>query len=145
MKKSSQLPIRIINIEDDGFHLMVSIKIGRKKANMLLDTGASRTVFDQQRIARFLPENQEGFEKNERLSTGLGTNTLESQVTELKSMKLGDIKISGFQAIILDMKHVNESYKQLGLPPIDGVVGSDLLMKYDAVIDYKEGLLKLES
>ena len=142
--KKTEIKINLIEIEDDGFHLMVPVKINRKKAILLLDTGASRTVFDQESILRFLPEVREDFEKNEKLSTGLGTNTLESEITQLKNIKIGDLRIRNYYAVILDMSHVNQSYGKLGLPPIDGVIGSDLLKEYNAVIDYSKGTLKLD-
>ncbi len=142
-KKTTDIPIHLIEIEGDGFHLMLNIRINRKKANMLLDTGASRTVFDTESILRFLPEKREAFEKNEKLSTGLGTNTLESQITELKSIKIGDLRIKNYRAVFLNMSHVNESYSKLGLPAIDGVIGSDLLTEHKAIIDYGKKLLRL--
>ena len=142
--KKTEIKINLIEIEDDGFHLMVPVKINRKKAILLLDTGASRTVFDQESILRFLPEVREDFEKNEKLSTGLGTNTLESEITQLKNIKIGDLRIRNYYAVILDMSHVNESYRKVDLCPIDGVIGSDLLKEYNAVIDYSKGTLKLD-
>ncbi|MDZ7740218.1 MAG: retropepsin-like aspartic protease [Bacteroidota bacterium] len=142
-KKKTEIPINLIEIEGDGYHLMLNIRINRKKANMLLDTGASRTVFDAESILRFLPEEREAFEKNEKLSTGLGTNTLESQITELKSIKIGDLRIKNYRTVFLNMSHVNEAYRKLGLPAIDGVIGSDLLVEHNAVIDYGKSVLHL--
>ena len=45
---------------------------------------------------------------------------------------------------MLDLSHVNQSYEQIGLKPIDGVLGSDVLLKYNAVIDYEKKILKLK-
>ena len=55
MKKST-LPIHFIKLNDFGVHLVVKAKINGKIANMLIDTGASNTVFDKTRIATFLPK-----------------------------------------------------------------------------------------
>lgn len=41
------IPLQILPIENDGFHLMIVVKINRKNANLIIDTGASRTVFDE--------------------------------------------------------------------------------------------------
>ncbi len=32
-----------------------------------------------------------------------------------------------YQAVVLNMEHVNQSYPMLGQQPIDGVLGGDLL------------------
>jgi hypothetical protein len=46
-------------------------------------------------------------------------------------------------AIVLDLSHVNKSYEMIGLKPIDGVIGSDLLMKLKARIDFLAKTLKI--
>lgn len=142
-KKITNISFKLVEIEDDGYHIMVPVQINGITANMLLDTGASRTVFDSQNILNFLPGVKEQFEKNEKLSTGLGTNSLESHVTTLRNLKLGDLVINDYESVILDLMHVNESYEKLGLPKIDGVLGSDVMKKYNAVIYYREKKIKL--
>lgn len=142
-KKITEIPIELLHIEDDGFHILMPAKINRKKANLLIDTGASRTVFDKSGIMRFLKSEEQHFEDNEKLSTGLGTNSLASEVFTLRNFRLGELRIKNYQAIALDMQHVNLSYEKLGLKPIDGVIGGDILMKYNAVLYYNLKKIKL--
>jgi len=132
-----------IPIENDGFHLTIPATINGKKARLLIDTGASRTVFDKNRILRFLKEQETEFEENEQLSTAMGTNQLQSQIFILERLKLGELKIKDYPTILLDMVHVNHSYEKLNIRPIDGVLGGDILSKYKAVIYYKTNKLKL--
>jgi hypothetical protein len=132
----SYIPIELTVIEEDGFHLMIAVEINGLPARMLLDTGASRSVFDLERISRFFTDNKPNFEVNEKLSTGLGTRDMQSQAVYLKEFKIGELCIREYPAVVLDMSHVNLSYSELDLPPIDGVIGSDILMKYAAVINY---------
>lgn len=141
-KKITEIPIELVQIEDDGFHILIPARINRKKAELLIDTGASRTVFDKSSIMRFLKTEEQRFEDNEKLSTGLGTNTLTSEVFTLKNFSLGKLKIKDYQAVALDMQHVNLSYEKLGLKPVDGVIGGDILMQYDAVLYYNRKILK---
>ena len=139
----TKIPIQILPIEDDGFHLMMTVKINGKNANLIIDTGASRTVFDESLIKKFLPKAYDDFEKNEKLSTGLGTNTMQSHAFSLKSLKIGDLNIMDYMAVILDLNNINETYSKLNLPLIHGVIGGDLLAKYKAVIYYQTKILKL--
>jgi predicted aspartyl protease len=136
-----KIPIIVISIENDGFHLMIKTKVNGNKINLLIDTGASRTVFDINRIKKFI--NTNNLEKNERMSAGLGTNTMESQIAIIDKLEFSKIKIKKYNAVLIDMSHVNEMYESIKLPLIDGVLGSDLLLKYDAVINYKKKVLKL--
>jgi predicted aspartyl protease len=143
MKKISEIiPLDLIEIDKDGYHLMINIKIGRKKARLLVDTGASKTVFDETRLMKILGDKVE-FETSEHLSTGLGTNKMESQTSEIKSLKIGNLKLKDLQVMVLDLSHVNVSYQLIGVKGIDGVLGSDLLNKLNAVIYYKKPRLKI--
>ena len=142
MKKNiSVLPIILNMIDEDGIHILVEAKINGKKANLLIDTGASKSVFDINRAKRFVDHSE--FEASEKLSNGLGTNSMESKTTNFKKFKLGDVLIENFSAVLLDMTHINESYTQIGFKAIDGVIGSDIMYKYKATIDYKKQELKL--
>jgi predicted aspartyl protease len=139
----SKIVLKIIPIEEDGCHIVVPAEINGKKANMLIDTGASKTVFDQNRIRNYLRDKNRSFLKNPQLSTGLGTTTLESHYTKLSRFRLGDWQVRAFPAILLDLANVNQSYALLGIPPIDGVIGSDLLKELQAQINFKSGVLKV--
>jgi predicted aspartyl protease len=135
------LHIEMITIEDDGLHLIVETEVNDLKCRLLIDTGASRTVFDRTRIFNYVDEVE--LEDHEKLSTGLGTDSMPTSSTTLKHFKIGGIKIKNFHAILLDLSHVNSSYEKMGFSPIDGVLGSDVMNKYRAVIDYKKRRLTL--
>jgi len=133
-----------MNIEGDGYHLMIEAEVNKKAVRMLVDTGASKTVFDKTRLQLLVEDGaEEHYEDLEQLSTGLGTNSMQGQVAELDSFKFGDVEIMDYPVVVLDMDHVNQSYSMLGDRGIDGVLGSDILKKYDAVIYFKKKLLKV--
>jgi|ERR1051326_1349169 predicted aspartyl protease len=127
------IPLKLIKL-DDGYHIFISAKINGKKAVLIVDTGASRSAFDKERIKKFADKNK--FEKHEKLASGIGTNSMKSHVTVLDSFSIGKIEEKNYFAILLDFSHVVSAYKQMGIKPIDGVLGSDILRKYKAVIDY---------
>lgn len=135
------LPIEILLIEDAGFHPVIKVKVNGKSATLLIDTGASKTVFDRGRMTRFSSERD--FRTLEKLSTGLGTSHMETQSTVIKKIRIGKLLLTDFETIVIDLSHVNLTYAKLDLPAIDGVLGSDLLVKHHAVIDYRKKELKL--
>ncbi len=145
MAKTIKIQLQHISLEADGYHLFVNAELNGKPAILLVDTGASKTVFDINRISEFVKKRKKSFESFEQHSTGLGTNTMESHFTIIKEFCISELKLKNFTAILLDMTHVNQSYEMLGLHPIDGVLGSDLLMKYNAVIDYEKKIMKLKN
>lgn len=138
----SRINIDLITIEEEGFHLVMRAIVNDKEALLLIDTGASRTVFDKSRLTRF--EKSKKMKNLDKVSTGLGTNTMETQSIILKKVELGQLTISGLEVMLLDLSHVNASYQKLNLLPIDGVIGSDLLVMYSAEISFEKKLLTLK-
>ncbi len=136
-----KIPLRLLNIEGDGFHLQAKVKINGKPALVIVDTGASRTVFDKTEILKYL--RTEEIAEHDQVSTGLGTSDMISQVVTLDSFSLGKLKIDKFPAVVLDLQHVNHTYAAIGFAAIAGVLGSDVLVAYKAVIDFPKKLLSL--
>ncbi len=137
-----KVPFRLLKIEGNGFHLLLAVKINNKPARMIIDTGASSTVFDKTRIALLLKGEQVA--DNDQLSTGLGTNSMLSQRVEIKKLKIGTLELKDYPAIVLDLNHVNQTYQQLGLPEVEGVLGSDVFHNYKAVIDFAKKHISLD-
>jgi hypothetical protein len=136
-----KLKLKLLNIDGDGYHLQASIKINGKSALVIVDTGASRTVFDKSEIRKFL--KKEEIEEHDKLSTGLGTSSMQSQVVTLGSFSLGKIKIFNYNSVLLDLTHVNQTYSAIGLKNVVGVLGSDILVKFNAQIDFRTKTLVL--
>jgi hypothetical protein len=74
---------------------------------------------------------------------GLGVSEMETKVAKLKDLKIGKAEFKELEVAVLDIAHVNETYRLIEIPEIDGVLGSDFLMKYDAVINYNKAILKI--
>ena len=141
MQRYIELPINIINIEGDGFHLIAEGMINNKPARFVVDTGASRTVFDKDRILNYI-DNPE-FNEKEGISAGIGGTDLSSFIFNIEELSFGDLKINDYQAVAMDLSNVNNSYAMIKLPPVDGVLGGDLMKKYQAVINYKLKKMRL--
>lgn len=137
------VPIRFIEIEQSGIHIAVSGFVNGNLANILIDTGASQTVFDMNRVHLF--SNQTEFEKAEKLSKGLGTDSMEGFKFSINQFILGDLLIDNFDVVSLDLSHINTSYTQLNLGAIDMVLGGDFLKKHGASIRYVSAELWLRN
>ena len=59
----TKIILKILRIDKGGYHIAVNAKINSKIALLIVDTGASRSVFDKERIKRFL--NKESFKNLE--------------------------------------------------------------------------------
>lgn len=140
-----QLPLEIVPIEEDGFHIFIQARINGRKARFLLDTGASRSVVDKDRIRSFFRNTEPQLEKIEKFSTGLGTNSMESNTLILDILSFGRKSFRKYRTVALDLSHVNESYTLLGMRKIDGVLGGDLLLRMKAAIDYHHKIMTINN
>jgi hypothetical protein len=135
-----ELPFTVLPIDDVGYHIVIDAKINGKPVRLIVDTGASKTAFDLESLERLGEETE--LEANEELSAGLGTTSMQSYFLGIDLFELGDLKVEDYLAVALDLSNINVTYEQLGLEPIDGVLGGDLLMDYKAIVDYKKSCLK---
>ena len=135
MRRYIEVPIQLLDIEGDGFHIMVKGTIHGKEARFLIDTGASRSVFDPKTISTFIDDLQ--FEKKEGLTAGVGSSDLESSTFVIDKLSIGELEITDYEGVALDLENIHEMYAKIHLPHIDGIIGGDLLKHYKAVINYK--------
>ena len=140
MRRFIEVPLQLLDIEGDGFHIMVKGLIHGKEANFLIDTGASRSVFDPKTITNFIDDVQ--FKKKEGLTAGVGSSDLESATFKIDVITVGDLEIHDYEAVALDLENIHEMYGKLNLPHIDGIIGGDLLKRYKAVINYRSKKLR---
>lgn len=141
-KKTISIPLNIIDLHGDGFHPVLNLVIFNKPFKVVLDTGASRTAFDRELL---IQANEEAdIVASERLSTGLGTNTMESATAVIENIWIGDMMIPEMEVAVLDLSAINVAYRELGHPEVLGVLGSDVLMKYNAVVDFGKKRLLLK-
>jgi len=132
----------MISLDEDGVHPLLDIVIFGKPYTVVLDTGASKTAFDQDVL--FEANEYVTINVSDRLSTGLGTNSMASATAIIHYMAIGKLKIPEFEAAVLDLSAINNAYAQMGHPRILGVLGGDILMKYKAVIDYGKSEVSFE-
>lgn len=135
------IPLTLLNLQDDGFHLLVEVVVFDHRFKAVLDTGASKTVFDKTTIEQYA--NHEHILLSEHLSTGLGTNSMESYTLSIPELKIGDLSLIDYKVALLDLSMINSAYEMLEIEPILGVIGGDLLKKHQALIDYEAETLQL--
>ncbi|SDT46078.1 Aspartyl protease [Mucilaginibacter mallensis] len=137
------VPLHIIDLHEDGFHPLLDITVFGKLFKVVLDTGASKTAFDKNLL---LEANEIALlNASDKLSTGLGTNTMESFTATIYDMRIGKLKIPEFDVAVLDLSTINIAYEQMGHPEVLGVIGGDILMQYKAVIDYGKQVVKFKT
>lgn len=136
------IPLEILALEKEGFHLILHIEILDKPFKMVLDTGASKTVLDKNTLLQAGIDEQK-LVTTSILSSGLGTNEMQSAVFTLPYLRIGAWECKNFEVAVLDLSTINYAYSQINADPVVGVLGGDILYKYGAVINYKKKTLQL--
>lgn len=137
MEESAQnciVPLQTVILDQFGCHLLLSLSINGLKVNALLDTGASRTIIDVNRVHYYIKDPE--LKAFDRLFTGVGAEQIKTSSIVLPSLELKHIILHQFEVVAIDMKPVNRSYAIYDLPRLDMVVGGDLLLRLGARIDY---------
>jgi len=131
----ARIPLNLVKLEDGNYHLSLeSVFANGLKGWWIIDSGASKTVFDQS-----LTELYEKIEPDENVfiqSAGIGEGKLDTSLGNLKSFKIGSVTIEPFQVALLDLSHINKVYFHATEKEICGLIGSDFLLQKKAVIDY---------
>lgn len=136
----SEIKINLQSIDNEGFHPLIKLEINNKMFNAILDTGASQCVFDINQINSFA--NSDNLDQTDKLSIGLGTSNMESKNINI-DIKIGSLMLKNYKIAVIDLSNINTAYQNLGLEPVIGVIGCDLLKQTNAVIDFKTSKLSL--
>ena len=137
------LPIDIVTLgEDNSYHLFVGGTINDSKCDLLIDTGASHTIFD----AALIPEMPVGKTAEQEIqSAGIHAGELKTGIGHIRKFKLGDLEYTDWTVILIDLTHVNDLYGKFTDKRVAGLIGSDFLLKHKAIIDYKRRELVLRN
>jgi hypothetical protein len=136
-----KIPLQIVELEDDNFHLVVQSVFNDKSTGFwVVDTGASKTVFDKNLNNLYTSEE----ESSDQLHTaGIGEKPIETTIAFLNTFSLGKLKVENLKAALLDLTHINNLYAKATRLSICGLIGGDFLMKHQAEIDYRKKIMVL--
>ena len=141
MPKKS-IPLELVDLKGNGFHVLVNVTVFNKVFKLVLDTGASKTAFDKTLLLELVHENE--LINSGHLTTGLGTNNMESFLTTITNFYIDKFHIPKMEVAVLDLSAINIAYEKLTIDPVLGVLGGDVLVEFGAVIDYGKCKLVLK-
>jgi predicted aspartyl protease len=116
-------------------HVMIPVRVDRKVMRFLLDTGVARTALDTG-AARFLGLS---------LSDGRGevsalADSVKARKATVTEIDLGGQAVRNVRVIVFDLNRHRVQMDQ-HQKPVDGLLGADLLKRFDAVVDYRNQVL----
>ena len=113
-------------------HLTLVGLLQNMPANILVDTGAARTVVD----LSYCTANGIATRDTGRLGGGAGGVTLAIHALDGAILSLDGHPLRNDGIYAIDLTHVNEGLLAKRGSPVQGVLGADVLTYHQAVIDY---------
>lgn len=141
MKYSQKIPITFQQLEGDGFHIFTELKIFDDPYFVLIDTGASKTVFADTVIDKYPMLEIIGVENN--MAAGIGEGKVSARMVLFPQICVGRAKLINMHCGSMDFTHINSAYNEMNLKPFDAILGGDILQLLKAEISYKHSYLKI--
>lgn len=121
-------------------HLVIKAKINGVSGSFILDTGASNSCVGFDVVGQFKLHAID----SQTLAAGAGATNMITQISHNNELNLGRWKNPDFELVIFDLTHVNQALQQHKSKPVHGIIGADILIKSDAIIDYEQNVLFLK-
>ncbi len=122
-------------------HLELVAQINGVTGRFILDTGASNTCVGFDKTDFFKLTSQESQIK----AAGAGATNMETLMATNNKIVIGTWKKKHLKIVLFDLVHVNEALITHNALPVDGILGADILIGADAIIDYKKRCLYLKN
>ena len=134
LSKQGYTAVDLQMVED---HIRVKATVNGTACQMIVDTGAFLTAFDQ------------GFARQARLGSygtgiyaqGVGNKARPIRTTQFTEFKVGDFLISNASATVTDLDP--EMLGRGGKAPVAGLLGAEYLSRHGAIFDFNDGTLYL--
>ena len=121
-------------------HIQIKAEINRLKGLFIIDTGASNTCIDLEnhKLFKIIPE-----ESPEKASSATD-KILKTMISKSNKVKIGKWVKENISIVLFDMSFINKNLIDQGGERVNGIIGSDLLKKGKAIIDYSGNKLFLK-
>ena len=135
------IPFEIVELDSRSYHLMVEGRVNEIPCNLVIDTGASRTVFDRS----FFEDRVEVLDvkTDDLLTAGIPASHIETVFARIDRFCLSDVAFDDQQILLIDMNSINHLYQSATGKKVHGLLGCDFLIRHDAIIDLKTRILSL--
>jgi hypothetical protein len=133
---SIEIPFEIIHLgSEDNIHIVVTAQLAELPVRLVVDTGASHSCLCKK---TFKPIFKKAHFIQADAVMGIGKCRLNNQLVQVPRFELGELLLEDYPFLMLPLSHINKMLKMMDLQPIHGLLGGDILFKYNAIIDYRE-------
>ena len=121
-------------------HIQIKAEINGLKGVFIIDTGASNTCIDLENHKLFKIFPEESPEK----ALSATDEISKTMISKSNKIKIGKWMKENISIVLFDMSFINKTLVDQGAERVNGIIGSDLLKKGKAIIDYSSNKLFLK-
>jgi len=122
-------------------HFEIKATLNGVKGSFILDTGASNTCVGLDEIDTFNISSTQSDEK----AAGAGSIDIDTRISIKNNIKIGRYQLDNVKLVLIDLAPINTALENHKSTSIHGIIGADILLKANAIIDYKKKGLYLKS
>ena len=111
-------------------HITATITVNGKPCVFLIDTGGGATLIDKSKKYIF------GLEASKTGDYAAGIGSVSALTKTSATLQMNGYEIEEKDLYLMDISYINSEFKKNHARQVDGVLGTDFLDKYEAVIDY---------
>ena len=126
--------------EGEGYNLYVDGKVNGTKGRLMVDTGAFATLLHSQFVQRMnIPMQQTKYRS-------IGVNLAESRVriANIARLSVGSMDLKSHKVGVINLEKLVHDGLLEATPPVVGLLGSEMLQRYHAIIDFGTNSLYLK-
>ena len=131
------IPFKILTTN----HIIIDAAVNNVYGKFIIDTGASNSCIDLNKSDKF----KLNYGKSDEQASSATDDIKDTYISKKNLLLIDKYYIHDFDIILFNMEHVIKSLLDKDEIEIDGIIGADLLRKYNCCIDFKENTLLIES
>lgn len=120
-------------------HIIIECLVNKINGRFIIDTGASNSCINFLSAKKFNLD----FKKSNDKASSATEDINETFYSKNNTLEIDNFKKYDFEIILFDMSYINNSLKEKEIKEVDGIIGGDILNEFNAKINYKKKLLKL--
>jgi predicted aspartyl protease len=133
----SGIPIQVT----PGDNLYVDGTVNGKRAKLMIDTGAFGTLLHQRFVRRMkIPLRDTPYS-----SAGVNLKQRGVQLATISRMSIGSVQMRSKEVGVIDLQGLIRNALLDATPPVAGLLGSEILRRYHAIIDFGTNTLYLKN
>ena len=119
-------------------HITATLSVNGKPCIFLIDTGGGATLIDKSKKYKF------GLEASKTGDYAAGIGSVSALTKTSATLQINGYDIEEKNLYLMDISYINSEFRKNHARQVDGVLGTDFLDKYEAVIDYSRCKLFLK-